>query len=221
MMAFSRARGPRFYRVLARGLQLGAGSEPAAPEGRERGKEASKTLKRQEKEEFVTWLRGHLTKVPAVVLSNFQGLTVAQITDLRKRCREAGVEFKVVKNTLTRLAAKDTPLSGIAGLLEGPTAVAWHPEDPGAAARLLVDFAREKDKEAFQLKGAAAGARVFSADEVRSVLAMMPSRPELLARLAGLMNGGPAKLHRAIAAGPAMLHRVLCALKEQRPAAGG
>lgn len=175
-------------------------------------------MKKEEKEKFVKWMKEELEKVPAVVAADFRGLSVAKMTELRGRCREAGVQFKVVKNTLTRRAAEGTPLSALSPLLDGPTALAWHGEDPGAAARVLTDFAREKENEALKVKGGALGRRVFSPEEVKNVMATLPGRPALLSRLAGLLGGGPQKLHGVIAAGPAMLYRVLSALKEQRAA---
>lgn len=178
-------------------------------------------MKKEDKAKFVQQMKDELAKMPAMVAADYRGLTVAKLTDLRKRCQAAGVEFKVVKNTLTKLAAEGSPLSGIINFLEGPTAVAWHPEDPGAAAKVLSDFARERDHEALKLKGGAMGKRSFTAEEVKSVMAVLPGREALLARMAGLMQGAPRSLHGIISAGPSMLGRVLNALKEQRAAGAG
>ncbi len=173
-------------------------------------------MKREEKERFVSWMSEELEKAPSVVLADYRGLNVAQVTDLRTRCREAGVQFRVVKNTLMRMAAKDTPMEGVLDFLTGPSAMAWHPEHPGAAARVLAEFAKEKGNEALEFKGAAITGRAMSADEVKNVLATMPSREELLARMAGLIKAGPQKLHGAIAAGPAKLGRAMAALKQKK-----
>jgi large subunit ribosomal protein L10 len=176
-------------------------------------------LKKAEKEAFVKWMRAEMETSPAMVIADYRGLTVAQLTALRGRCYEAGVQFKVVKNTLMKLSASGTKLEGIAAYLTGPTAVAWHREDPGAAARILTAFAREKEHEKFKIKGAAVTGGALGTDEVKNVLANMPTRPELLGRMAGLLAAGPSKLARTIAAGPQMLGRVLGALRDQRQGA--
>jgi len=173
-------------------------------------------LKKEEKAKFIEWMNKELMSAQALVLADYRGLTVAQITDLRNRCREAGVEFKVVKNTLMRMAVEGTPMAAIKEVLVGPTAMAWHHEDPGMAARILVDFAKERENEALELKAGAITGRLLSAMEVKNVLATLPNREELLSKLAGLMEAGPGKLHRTICAGPAKLARLLYALKEQR-----
>ena len=178
-------------------------------------------MEKQEKIEFVAWMKGQLEEASSVVLADYRGLRVAQMNDLRSKCREAGVSFKVVKNTLMILASEGTPAAAAKPFLEGPTAMAWHPEDPGAPARLLVDFAKQKGNEALEIKGGVMGGRALDHQQVKSVLAAMLTREELLAQMAGLLAAGPAKLARAVSAGPSMLGRALAALKEQRQAAGG
>lgn len=176
-------------------------------------------MKKSDKVEFVDWMKGELEKSPSAVLADYRGLTVAQMTDLRRRCREAGVQFKVVKNTLMRLVIQGTGMESLGEFLAGPSALAWHYEDPGAAAKVLVDFAKEKDNEALEIKGAAASGRALSAVETREVLARMPSRPELLSQMAALIAAGPQKLVNVLAAGPNKLGRALGALKAEREAA--
>jgi large subunit ribosomal protein L10 len=173
-------------------------------------------LKKSEKVEFVSWMKGELEKAPSVVIADYRGLTVAQISDLRNKCREAGVQFRVAKNTLMKLASKDTDMAVLEKLLTGPSAVAWHGEDPGAPARVLVEFLKIKDNDKLQIKGAAAGGKLMSAAEVRNVLATLPTRPQLLSTMAALLLAGPAKLAGVLAAGPNMLGRALGALEGEK-----
>lgn len=178
-------------------------------------------MKKEEKNEFVAWMSEELAKASSTVLADYRGLTVAQMDDLRSKCREAGVSFKVVKNTLMKRVVKGTDREVMQELLEGPTAIAWHNEDPGAAARVLVEFAKNKQNEALEIKGAAVSGKLLDANGVKFVLATLPTREELLGRMAGLVAAGPTKLVRTIAAGPQMLANVLGALKDQREQAGG
>lgn len=173
-------------------------------------------MKKSEKVEFVSWMKGELEKAPSVVIADYRGLTVAQISDLRNKCREAGVQFRVAKNTLMKLASKDTDMAVLEKLLTGPSAVAWHGEDPGAPARVLVEFLKIKDNDKLQIKGAAAGGKLMSAAEVRNVLATLPTRPQLLSTMAALLLAGPAKLAGVLAAGPNMLGRALGALEGEK-----
>jgi len=173
-------------------------------------------LKREEKEQFVQRMKPELENAPSLVLADYRGLTVAQMTELRSRCREAGVVIKVAKNTLTRLALSGTDKEGLAELLEGPSALAWHSEDPGAPARVLVEFAKIKGNEALEIKGGSLPGRALSAREVTDMLATLPTREELLARFAGMLRSGPQRLHAVITAGPAKLGRALGALEQRR-----
>ena len=177
-------------------------------------------MKKEQKHDFVTYMKAELGKAPAVVVADYRGLTVAQLTALRGRCYDAGVRIKVAKNTLMKISSLGTPLAGVDKFLVGPSLVAWHPEDPGAAARVLTAFGKEKENDKLQIKGAAVSGRMLGADEVKTVLATTPTKQELLARTAGLLAAGPQRLVQVIAAGPNMLGRVLGALKDQRQGAG-
>ena len=95
-------------------------------------------MARPEKEAMVAAVYEKLTKSQAVVLADFRGLTVQEATTLRKQLREAGVELRVVKNTLARLAAEKAELTGLQAFLEGPTALAFGYEDPVAPAKILI-----------------------------------------------------------------------------------
>ena len=173
-------------------------------------------MKKSEKHEMVGWLKEQLEEAPSAVIADYRGLSVAQITDLRNRCREGGVLIKVVKNTLLSIAVDGTTKEGLRDFLEGPTALAWHESDPGAPAKILKDFASEKGNEDLEIKGGVASGKVLSAEEVKSVLATMPSREELLAQMAQMMNSGPQRLYNVISAGPNNLGRLLGALEAKK-----
>jgi large subunit ribosomal protein L10 len=134
------------------------------------------------KEAKVQEIKGKLEKAEAVILANYQGLNVEEDTELRKKLREAGVEYKVYKNTLTILAAKELGLDGIAEYLEGPVSIAIGYEDPTAPARILNDFAKEHKK--LELKAGIVQGEVYDIDKVKE-LAAIPPKEVLLAKLLG------------------------------------
>ena len=142
-------------------------------------------MARPEKEAMVAAVYEKLTKSQAVVLADFRGLTVQEATTLRKQLREAGVELRVVKNTLARLAAEKAELTGLQAFLEGPTALAFGYEDPVAPAKILAEFAKTHKK--VELKGGVLEGRVI--DQVAiTALAELPSREVLLGQLIGVIQ---------------------------------
>lgn len=137
---------------------------------------------RELKEAKVLEIKEKLEKAQGVVLAKYQGLSVEEDTELRKRLREAGVEYKVYKNTLTTLAAKELGIEGLDVHLEGPTSVAFGYEDATAPARILHQFAQEHKK--LELKAGLVDGTVYDANGVK-VLATIPSREVLIAKLLG------------------------------------
>lgn len=137
---------------------------------------------RQLKEAKVAEIREKLEKAQGVVFSQYQGLTVEEDTELRKKLREAGVEYKVYKNTLTTLAAKELGLDGVVEYLEGPVSVAFGYEDATAPARVLNDFAKTHKK--LELKAGIVDGTIYNSEEVTK-LANIPSREVLIAQLLG------------------------------------
>ena len=138
-------------------------------------------MKREEKarviQEIAEKLRGN-----SAVLVDYQGMNVAQSTQLRARSREAGVEFVVAKNTLTRMAADEAGVEGLTEYLVGPTALAFS-DDPVASAKLMAEFAEQV--ESFALKGGLLeGGRVLDEAEV-AALSRLPGREQLLAQVVG------------------------------------
>lgn len=121
----------------------------------------------------------------SVVVVDYRGLTVGQVTELRKQLREAGVEFKVYKNTLTRRASEIAGVEGINEFLTGPNAVAFSNEDVVAPAKIINDFA--KKNEALEIKAGIIEGNVSSADDVKA-LAELPSREGLLSMLLSVLQ---------------------------------
>jgi large subunit ribosomal protein L10 len=139
---------------------------------------------RAAKEESEAYLRERLRSTTSLVLADFRGLDVAEVTELRRRLRTAGVEYRVIKNTLARRAAREAGVAGLDSMLAGPTAVAFGSADPTAAARELNTFGREHPQLA--IKGGLLEGRTLDAAEVQE-LAELPGREVLLARVLGAM----------------------------------
>jgi large subunit ribosomal protein L10 len=127
-------------------------------------------------------IREKMEKAQGMVFAKYQGLTVEEDTELRKKLREAGVEYKVYKNTLTTLAAKELGLDGIVSHLEGPVSVAFGYEDATAPARILNDFAKTHKK--LELKAGIVEGTIYDSAQVAQ-LAAIPSREVLIAQLLG------------------------------------
>jgi len=142
-----------------------------------------------QKQELVTTLAARLGRSSTVYVTDFTGLSVAKLTQLRRRLRQAGTEFVVVKNTLARRALADAHMGGAGGGLEqhfaGPTGLVLAGADPVAAAKVLADFAKEFEKPA--IKAGLVDGKAVTPEQVKR-LASLPSRIELLAQLGGTLQ---------------------------------
>src|SRR4051812_34729895 len=152
----------------------------------------------------------------AAVLTEYRGLTVKQITDLR-RAMGRDTTYTVVKNTLTKLAAREAGVEGIEEHLSGPTAVAFISGDPVEAAKGLRDFSRANP--VLVIKGGVLDGKALNADEIRRI-ADLESREVLLAKLAGAMSGSLAKAAGLFAAPLSQVARLAEALRQQQESAG-
>ncbi|NGZ78087.1 50S ribosomal protein L10 [Saccharibacillus alkalitolerans] len=139
----------------------------------------------QAKQEAVDVIAGKLRDSVTTVVVDYRGLNVAQVTELRKQLREAGIEFQVLKNSLVRRATAASELTDLDAVLTGPTAIAFGTEDAVAPAKILNDFAKAND--ALELKGGVVEGRVVSADELKA-LASLPSREGLLSMLLSVLQ---------------------------------
>jgi large subunit ribosomal protein L10 len=160
-----------------------------------------------EKREFVATLSTVFADTSMVVVTRNEGMTVADVTELRRRMRAAGASFKVAKNRLALLALDGTRFDGLKPLMKGPTAISWS-TDPVAVAKAAVDFAKTNEK--FVLVGGALGTQMLDASGVKA-LAELPSLDTLRAKLLGLINAPATKIAGVLAAPAGQLARVFAA----------
>ncbi|REK58307.1 MAG: 50S ribosomal protein L10 [Thermobacillus sp.] len=139
----------------------------------------------QEKQQIVDEITTKLRESAATVITDYRGLNVAQVTELRRKLREAGIEFRVLKNTLIRRATANAELTELDSVLTGPTAVAFGKDDVVAPAKILSEFA--KQNEALKIKGGVVEGRVVGFDEIKA-LADLPSREGLLSMLLSVLQ---------------------------------
>ena len=169
-------------------------------------------MDRIEKREFVAELSSVFTETSMVVVTRNAGMTVAEVTELRRKMREAGASFKVAKNRLALLALDGTRFDGIGPLLKGPTALAWS-KDPVAVAKAAVDFAKTNDK--FVLLGGSLGSQVLDANGVKA-LSELPSLDALRAKILGLINAPATKVAGVLQAPAGQLARVFAAYADSQ-----
>jgi large subunit ribosomal protein L10 len=170
---------------------------------------------RAEKVAVVDEVRQHLDDADAVILTEYRGLTVKDLAGLRRSLRTNGGEYKIFKNTLVRLAAKQSGLEELDDLLTGPTAIAFVSGDAAAVAKSLRDYSRTNPL--LVIKGGVLGDKVIGPTET-AALADLPSREQLLARLAGLMAAPLQQFASLMQALPRNLAYGLVALRDQRAA---
>jgi large subunit ribosomal protein L10 len=169
-------------------------------------------LNRTEKEEVISKLHEKMAKAKAAILAEPRGLNVATVTELRKKFREAQIDYKIVKNTLAQRAAKGTPVEALADKFVGPTALIMSYSDVVAPAKIVVDFA--KDRENFAIRTAVVEGKVIDANGVKA-LAKMPGLQELRATIAMMIAQPATKLARMIGTPGQQLAQVVNARKEQ------
>ena len=153
-------------------------------------------LNLQEKQAVVAEVSAQVAQAQTIVLAEYRGIAVGDITGLRANARKSGVYLHVLKNTLARRAVQGTPFEALAEKMVGPLVYSIS-VDPVAAAKVVHEFAKTNDK--LVIKAGAMAGSVMSADEVK-VLAAIPSRNELIARLMATMNATTAKFVRTLAA---------------------
>ena len=172
------------------------------------------SLNLEEKKAVVAEVSEQIAQAQSIVLAEYRGLEVVDMTQLRAQARKSGVYLRVLKNTLVRRAVEGTPFSGLADEMVGPL-VFGISTDPVAAAKVLNDFAKANDK--FVIKAGAMPNQVMDAKGVQA-LASMPSRDELLAKLLGTMQAPIAKFVRTLNEVPTSFVRGLAAVRDQQAA---
>ncbi len=173
-------------------------------------------MKKQNKEEVVAEFAEKLKVTKAAFLADYRGLNVEQTNDLRRKLKDAGVEYRVVKNTLLRLAAKGTDSACLEEHLSGPTAIALVGDDPVAPAKALVEFAKQYN--VFELKAGMLNGKLLGANDIKA-LADLPSREQLIAKMLGSLNAPASNFVGVLAAIPRSLVQVLAAIRDQKEAA--
>jgi len=173
-------------------------------------------LNKQNKQQVVQEMHQKLADAKAVFLADFRGMTVEKATTLRNELRSAGVEYKVIKNTLLELASVETDSAVLAPHFKGPTAVAMTSSDPVAAAKVLAKFAKDQTA-AFKLKGAVLSGKSISVADIQA-LSELPSREVLIAKMLGSMNAPATNFVGVLAAVPGSFVRALDAIRQQKTA---
>lgn len=173
------------------------------------------SLNLEQKKAVVTEVAAKLASAQTVVIAEYRGTGVGQMTELRKSARGAGVYFRVIKNTLAKRAIANTPFADLTPHMVGPLAFAMS-EDPVAAAKVLNTFAKGNDK--FIIKAGAMANYLMTAKDVAS-LASMPSREELLAKLMATMQAPVTKFVQTLNEVPTKFVRALAAVRDQKQAA--
>lgn len=170
-------------------------------------------LRLEDKKAIVAEVNEAAGNALAAVLADYHGLTVEQMTDLRKQARESGVYLRVVRNTLLKRAVEGTEYECIQEVLSGPTILAFSQEDPGSAARLVKDFAKENEK--LEVKALSVGGKLLAADQI-DVLAKLPTKDQAIAMLMSVMQAPVTKLARTVNEVPGKLVRTLAAVRDQK-----
>ncbi|MEX1074709.1 MAG: 50S ribosomal protein L10 [Burkholderiales bacterium] len=166
------------------------------------------SLNLEQKQAVVAEIAAQLAKAQAVIVVENRGLPVEAVTSLRARARKSGLTLRVLKNTLARRAVKGTPFEKLADQLSGPLMYGIA-QDPVAGAKVLADFAKENER--FVIKGGAMPNAMMSSKDIKA-LATLPSREELLAKLAGTLQAPIVKLARTMNEVPGKFVRTLAAV---------
>lgn len=173
-------------------------------------------LNLEQKQAVVTEIAAQVSTAQAIVLAEYRGLEVGEMTDLRRRARQSGVYLRVLKNTLARRAVKGTPFEKLSEQMIGPL-IYGISTDPVATAKVLNEFARSNEK--FVIKAGAMPNAVISPAEVKA-LASMPSRDELIATLMATMQAPIAQFVRTLNEVPARFVRTVAAVRDQKEQQG-
>lgn len=170
-------------------------------------------LNLEQKQEIVAEVKEAASGALSAVLADYRGMTVTQMTEMRAKARERGVYVRVIRNTLAKRAIEGTEFECMTDAFVGPTLVAFSKDEPGAAARLLKDCA--KDYEKLEVKALAVGGTLFGAESLDAV-AKLPTRDEALSILMSVMQAPVVKLAQTFNDVPGQLVRVIAAVRDQK-----
>jgi len=167
----------------------------------------------KQKQAIVAEVNETASKALSAVMADYRGVTVEDMTALRKQAREAGVQVRVIRNTLAKRAFEGTDFECLNEALLGPNIVAFSIEDPGAGARIFKDFAEENDE--FEIKVLSVGGKLLAADQI-DILAKLPTRDQAIALLMAVMQAPITKLTRTLNDVPGKVTRVMAAVRDQK-----
>ncbi|MGI9326578.1 MAG: 50S ribosomal protein L10 [Pseudomonadales bacterium] len=167
----------------------------------------------EQKKEIVAQVNEAASGALSAVLADYRGVTVSEMTEMRKKARESGVYVRVIRNTLAKRALAGTEFECLKDAFVGPTLVAFSQEDPGAAARLIKDYVKELD--ALEVKALAIGGELLGAESLETV-AKLPTRDEALATLMSVMLAPVTKFVRTLNDVPGQVVRVVAAVRDQK-----
>ncbi len=170
-------------------------------------------IRLEDKKQIVSEVNQAANSALSAVLADYHGISVSELTNLRKTARENNVYLRVVRNTLLKRAIADTEYECISEVLVGPTLLAFSQEDPGAAARVLKDFAKENDE--FEIKALSVGGKLLDASQI-DVLATLPTYDQGVSLLMSVMLAPATKLVRTIHEVPSKVTRVVAAVRDQK-----
>ena len=170
-------------------------------------------IRLEDKQQIVSEVNQAASSALSAVLADYRGVTVEDMTALRKNARENQVYLRVVRNTLLKRAVADTEFECIQGVLVGPTILAFSQEDPGAAARVLKDFAKENDD--FEIKALSVGGQLMDASQI-DVLAKLPTLDQARSMLMSVMLAPVTKLARTMNEVPSKVTRAVAAVRDQK-----
>lgn len=173
-------------------------------------------MERCKKETVVAEMNQLIRNSQAVLVTDFKGIPMEQLSTLRAKLREVGCDYHVAKNTLMKLAAKDTPMEQLSDMMVGNNAFGFTTGDPAGLAKALSDFAKTNDK--FVIKGGVLSGKTLNPAQIKA-LANLPSREVMLGTLLGTMNAVPTNFVRVLAAVPQKLVYCLAAIRDQKEAA--
>jgi large subunit ribosomal protein L10 len=173
-------------------------------------------LNKSEKKQLVEELHQKFTESKIVILTDYKGLDVDTINELRRKLTESNIEYRVVKNTLLVRASENTDVAVVKDQFKGPTAIALSYDDPVAPAKVLSDFAKDHDK--LEIKAGVMSGKLLDIAAIKS-LSALPSREVLLGQVLSTMNAVPTALVRALSNVPEKLLYALQAIKDQKEAA--
>jgi large subunit ribosomal protein L10 len=167
----------------------------------------------KEKEAIVADVNETASKALSAVMADYRGVTVGEMTSLRRQAREAGVQVRVIRNTLARRAFEGTEFECMKESLLGPNILAFSLEDPGAGARVFKDFAKEN--ESFEIRALSVDGKLLPPEQI-DVLAKLPTREQALAMLMAVLQAPVVKLVRTLNDVPGRVTRAVAAVRDQK-----